>query len=66
MKHLINLILIYLHISAINTKLALNLDLQTLKEENFKLLQQRPNMDEFKSLDEGKKLLASEFSKFFF
>ena len=41
----------------------LNIDLQTLKEENFKLLQQRPNMDEFESLDEAKKQIANEFNK---
>ena len=41
----------------------LNDQIQKLKEENFKLLQQKPNMDEYKSLDEAKQQIASEFTK---
>ena len=41
----------------------LNDQIQSLKEENFKLLQQKPNMDEYKSLDEAKQQIASEFTK---
>ena len=41
----------------------LNSEIIKLKEENFKLLQQKPNMEEYNSLDEAKKQIAEEFNK---
>jgi hypothetical protein len=41
----------------------LNSEIMGLKEANFKLLQQRPNMDEFTSIDDAKKEIAGEFNK---
>ena len=40
----------------------MNDQIQSLKEENLKLLQQKPT-DEYKSLDEAKQQIATEFSK---